>query len=473
MGLINTVVNGVKSLFGSGIANSPAAQAARADAMARVSAGTTALRFYEGVIPAQLTVKPGQPDDNVAVNYAALIVEKGVSFLFGDELRTEIGDAGDDESDEGDDTADDTTEDETHEAYVDLVWSPDQRGEDLIDLATDGAVAGDAWAKISIQPDSSPLVSKLDPCTMSADTDPHDYRRVLCYRCQYPTFDAGGRRVLYKEETTREEGGQSWLIVEYLLYDDGQSWRRQPDETRWNYSFAPIFHCKNLPNSQSFYGRPDLTPYVLQLIKYISRVDSLIGRIVRVHAAPKPYAKGIAKQELDINTTGVMFLPTVDAELGLLEMTGDLEGALAYRRLLREALAEVSHVPEVASGKLDNIAQLSGLALKILYGPLIDRTRTKQRLYGRFIKDVVRALIIIGGRGEQTVTIHWPGMVPGDPKEEVETAIAKKQLGYSNDTLIQETGGDPDAERVKRQADDKQMGTKLLDAFDRGGTPDE
>ena len=41
---------------------------------------------YYGKLPKPLKVKPGQQDDNIRLSYGRLIVDKGVSFLFGDEL---------------------------------------------------------------------------------------------------------------------------------------------------------------------------------------------------------------------------------------------------------------------------------------------------------------------------------------------------------------------------------------------------
>jgi hypothetical protein len=79
--------------------------------------------------------------------------------------------------------------------------------------------------------------------------------------------------------------------------------------------------------------------------------------------------------------------------MGALEVLGDLSSALEFYRELKQALYEVTSVPPVATGKLDSIGQLSGLALGILYGPLIAKTEKKQGTYGDMLEQIsVRAL---------------------------------------------------------------------------------
>jgi hypothetical protein len=468
MGLFNQLTQRVNTRFGNYIAGLLANQS-QTELVARQNAATTALNYYEGNYQKQLTTRAGEPDDNVFINYAEFVVEAGVDFLFGEDLGIEIGDDKEEIEADGGETPAEAKQEETAEDYLDSIWPEEQRAEDFIDLATEGAIHGDGWMKIVIDENGDPYVAVLDPNNMTADTDPDNYRKVLAFRCQYPTIDATGRKILFKEETTPE--GKGWVIRQYDSYDDGQTWTKRAEETQWSYPFAPVFHCKNLPKAHSYYGKSDLPDHVLSVIKYISRTDSLKGRIVRAHAAPKPIAKGMEKQDLQLSTTGVLFLGTnPDAKVELLEMKGELTGALEFRKQLREGLAEVTRVPEIASGKVENLGQLSGLALKILYGPLIKRTNKKRRLYGRLIKEVIAALVVIGKFGEQPVKLHWGDPLPQDPQTAIETAVGKKQLGYSNDTLIQETGGDPDLEKKKRAEEDQNLGDGLLNAFEKGQT---
>ena len=417
-----------------------------------------AVAFYYGIVPPQLKVRVGEPDDNVCINYAEVIVDKGVAFLFGKPLRITVGKGG--------------------EEYLEQVWPQAQRDEEFQEMAQDGGTSGDAYLKISIEPDGSPRVTVGDPTIFEIISDQHDLSRVVMFRCQYPLTDSTGREYFFKEETSRAADGRSWQIEQYESYD-GKRWSSVGTGVTWNFSFPPIFHCKNLPQPKSAYGKPDLTEPVLQVIAYISRLDSMCGKIVRMHSSPKPWAKNLKPQDLKWGTDGMLFLQSaggggavkVEQEIGLLEMSGDLSSALELRKVLREGLAEMTGVPEVATGKLENVGQLAGVALRLMYGPLIEKTEKKQLRYGRMITECVKALLAVGVKAgklkaaEVAVTLNWTDPLPGDEKAKTDVAEAKLRVGFSKDTVIKELGGDPVQERQKRQLDAQERG----DAFNAGG----
>lgn len=456
MNLINQMYSRVANLFRGG-------RNLTTEEMRSVTRQTfreRAMSFYHGLVAPQLKVKEGEPDDNVYINYAAVIVDKGVSFLFGKPLVIGVG----------------MDEDKSGEEYLEKVWPQAQRDEEFQEMAEDGANTGDVYLKINIEPGGSPRVTVGDPNCYELISDPHDVSRVVCYRCSYPVTDEAGKTRLFKEETTRAGDGKSWLIRQYESNDQGATWTPFGTDVSWNFPFAPVFHAKNLPQPKSMYGKPDLTEPVLKLIAYISRLDSMCGKIVRIHSSPKPYAKNLKKQDLEWGTDGMLFLKgqggigqtSVEAEIGLLEMKNDISTALSLRKVLREGLAEMTGVPEVATGKVESTGQLSGVALRIMYGPLIEKTEKKQLRYGRMIKECVAALLAIGGMAGLKVTLNWTDPLPGDEQAKVEVAEGKKRIGFSENTLIKELGGDPEHERTQREFDSQDTGTKLLDAFDQG-----
>lgn len=440
--------------------NDQMVEAARKALMTRANAG------YAGddlIINRPLKVEAGKPDDNVALNYAELIVDKGVAFLFGQDLKLSVGDA-----------ADKTASPE--ETYLEEVWPEDVRAEDLVDLATNGGIFGHVWAKIAVE-NNVPSVVVGDPECYTAEWAPDNYKKAVRYLNTYRTT-VDSKPVLRRENSYPLAGGQTWQIDLEQSTPDAPTWT-VIESYPWPYPFAPVVHCKNLPTPNQFYGKADLTRHVLALMYYINRVNSLINRIVRSHAAPKPIATGQAKVEMEMGTDQMLFLPNPNAKIALLEMTGDLEQARNFRKDLREALAEITHVPEVTTGKTDNVGQLSGRAMRILYGPLIDQTAKKRRLYGRLIKQLVGNLLVIGrkapaaagalGGQKVKVNVHWGDALPADEKEQAEVAVMKKQVGFSNDTLISELGGDPETERTQRKKDADETAANFMDQLDRGG----
>jgi hypothetical protein len=113
-------------------------------------------------------------------------------------------------------------------------------------------------------------------------------------------------------------------------------------------------------------------------------------------------------------------------------MVENISSHLDLDRRLDEALHELSRTPAVSTGKLESIGQISGLALQILYGPLVEKTETKRSTYGDLLTELNRRLLVVGGfeaEAKTPVNIQWPEILPSDPKTEVDTLIGKSQLG--------------------------------------------
>jgi len=173
---------------------------------------------------------------------------------------------------------------------------------------------------------------------------------------------------------------------------------------------------------------------------------SNINRIVRIYAHPRTVGKMIGDAlNMNANPGAVIRLEHPDAQLYNLEMHSDLSSAIETYRRLVAALHETTRIPEVATGKLDSAGNLSSLALRILYAPLLQKTESKRRLYGRAIEEMMeRALAMMGI--EDTVEIKWPELLPSDPEAERRTALLDAQVGVSKTTILRNLGYDPEVE---------------------------
>ena len=387
---------------------------------------------YYGRHRRPLRVLPGKFDDNVIVNYARVIVDKGVSFLFGDGVRFEL----------------DETNQTAAEVWLNDVWSRNRQATLLHKLALDGAICGHAFVKITNP--ASPRLVIVDPATVQAFWLPDDVDEVVRYRIQYPAIDPDtGKSVVIRQEIARD--GDVWRITDSRASGGGRF--VVTSEQVWPKPWPPIVGCQNLPAPHEFWGISDLEADVMQINDALNRVASNIARILRFHAHPRTWARGVAAGQLrmDIGVDEILTLPSPDAELRNLEMASDLQSSLQFMMRLREALHEISRVPEVATGAMERVGQLSGVALSILYQPLIEKTLTKRMLYGDMLVELNRRLLELGGWGEDMrTTIHWPEMLPGDPLAMRQVALLDQQLGVSRDTLLRQMGYDADVESMKR-----------------------
>lgn len=417
-----------------------------------------AWQIYHGDQPKPLRVLPGEPDDNIRLNLAGLVVDTGVDALFGQDIVIQV---------EGDDGMNDEATSWLRNAYEEnqdmLLWQS---------VATNGAVSGQAAVRL-IPPaegapaGSPPRVIVVDPEMLRVVWSPDDVGMVEAYVLQWIARDSMGREYGKRQVIYRD--GPGWMIEDQVATVTNPNAWQTIDQTPWRFYWAPIIAVQNLPEPNSYWGRPDLTSDVLETQLAINRVMSNAARVQRIHGHPKVVAKGVGEGDLDVGPDEAIVLPDIDSEISLLEPSATVSDHIELFKTVKSALHEISRVPEVTAGKLDNIGQLSGLALKILYGPLVRKTEVKRRLYGELIRETSEYMLELGGYGpESEIRIQWPEIIPSDPAMEATAAEALQRAGVSQSTTLSELGYDPEAESERRAGEQTNIGAALLTAFDRG-----
>ncbi len=387
---------------------------------------------YMGEMPRPLRVRAGGSDDNVRVNYARLIVDKGVSFLFGGDVGMRVVGRGSDRAG----------------AWLDAVWQANGKGTLLHRLAVNGGVCGHAFLKIARRADGMPRLVVLDPMTVDVGWRPDDWERITGFRLQWHGLDerTGRPRAFRQLITLRRD--EAWDVVDQHSDGDDPRWTTVHAE-RWPYSWPPIAGCQNLPTPNEYWGASDLEGDILEVCRTLNFVLSNAVRIVRLHAHPKLWGSGFASRELSLEPDDVTVLPHADASLHLLEMQGDLGSSLDLYARLREALHEMARVPDPwLMGSATS--RLSGAALRMLHQPLVEKTQTKRLLYGEMLTGLAANLLEMGGFGRDLrVILEWPSVMPTDPAEEARTALMHRQLGAEAGSLLRRLGVETGEEEAR------------------------
>lgn len=407
---------------------------------------------YEGRLQDPLVVKPQTYNDNVKLNFASLVVDTGVTFLFGQPPDWEL-------EQPGREIADRTQEqtEEPEEVYLDAVWKQNKKPILLHNLGVNGAIAGHVFLKMQLRPDLTyPRLIALDPATMTMYAEQDDYEDVYLFKQEWVTVDYRGRRpvmVAKRQWTLRAENRLYWTVIDEESRGTATKWT-EVGRFVWPQAWSPIFHCQNMPLPNVLWGESDLEPDIIEICKAINFAMSNRNRILRFHAHPKTWGSGFNPDSVRMDVDTITVIPNPEGVLKNLEMVTDLQSSENYTRELKEALFMISRTPEIASGKVDNIGKLSGVALKLLYGPLLSKTGTKQVLYGDMFDQVNSRLLELQGtsseRAEQMST-EWHNPLPVDSIEDAQAATLKKALGVSQDTLLQQLGYDPANEAANRQ----------------------
>ena len=401
--------------------------------------------FHGG--PDTLKRRKGEVDDNIKINYARLIVDAGVANLFGSQVMVNApAESGDEVQVAIDQMVIDNN--------APLFWQK---------MGVSGAIGGTAYYRLMVKEDDSIRWISLDPSTVEMEWDEQDYETVTGYIITFIP-NAGVNSVARRHLIQR--AGDDWVILEQEATDD--DWRTVNEEI-WPYTFPPVGHIQNLPSPHEVYGIADLEPDVLDLCDGINRVVSNINRIVRLYAHPRTWGKMIGDAlNMDANPGAVIRLEHPDAMLDNLEMKSDLASSIDLYRRLVAALHETTRIPEVATGKLDSAGQLSSLALRILYAPLLQKVESKRRTYGNGIKEMYGRSLALMGYEDISVEVVWPDILPVDPEAMRRTALIDSQLGVSRTTLLEQLGYDPELEAEGRQDDQQEQAASFNAGFDAG-----
>lgn len=412
------------------------------DESARIERYHRARCAYNGEYPKPLSGK----GRTITVNYARKIVNAGVSYLFGKEGGIVLS------TDEG------ARERNDAETYLDRVLAANHWPILLNKLGVNGGITGDPYIKIqrrSRLTGALPRLIVMDPSYVRAEWEADDVEDVWRYTVQYPDVDRRTGKPIERRQVMERSDTGAWSIADYVR-PAGGTWVQEVSEP-WPYPFAPMLHCQNLPTPNEFYGLADLDGDVLDLVESINYTLTNLDRVMDNYGHPVIYGKGL-NGDVDRKPGKIIGLGP-NGELGMLQPQGVDESSINVYLRKKEALHEVAELPEVASGKLENTGQLSGTALRILYGPIMERTMRKRATYGAMLVDLAKRLLAVGELatyGEQDVMIQWPEILPSDPVQERAVAEADVRLGASKDSQLEKFGYNPAAEAEKRQAEIQQ-----------------
>jgi hypothetical protein len=342
----------------------------------------------------------------------------------------------------------------------------------LSKLAMNGGVCGQAFMKL-IPPQGQmkyPRLVTLDPQIVRIVTPPDDCDLIQAFIIEYPgPNDMQCKQIIARVDPDNLAGiageydlDDTWQIANFQRKNKSfgginSQWEQVGETQTWPYPFPPIFTCQNLPNPNESWGIPDLTQDLIRQNRVLNFIQSNTARIIKYHAHPKTWAKGIGSTQIQMAVDDLTILQSDSAQLQNLEMHGDLSSSLNFAATIRSDMDEQSRVPAVALGRQADLPKgnISGVALALMFQPLIEKTTMKRRSYGAMIRQLTRAALVIAGLIDiadyenYAVDIHWSSLLPNDDLQAAQTALILQQLGASTSTLLSGLGLDPENEAQK------------------------
>jgi hypothetical protein len=91
---------------------------------------------------------------------------------------------------------------------------------------------------------------------------------------------------------------------------DTSGWEPAGEPYPWPYPFPPLFHNKNLPRPNEFWGRADIRPDLIGMNKSLNLDMSCIALDQIIYGNPILYANGIGEGTIDRKAGRIIQLPT-------------------------------------------------------------------------------------------------------------------------------------------------------------------
>ncbi len=481
------------NLFGGPSDSKPAFYNKSAEKMERLERYKKTWEAYLSELPDPI-IQDGPSNDNVKVNPARAIINTGVYFLFGNELKFQVSpDAAErfGESHIESDDAPAVTQNPDWLKDLNRCWKANRKQSFLFNLGLSGSIHGTPFIKII--PNSAgmnnefPRLLLLDPANVDVEWDPNDCTRILKYIIEYITQDEDSDEpILRCQEITanQDRDGRilSWTMQDYeqpMPYTYGAGYVPLEGEKvpvgspiEWPYTWAPIEQCQNVELPHMFWGLPDLDESSIEVIESLQRSMSSLNKIVRIHASPRMFAKNVMPDqidEIDVSADNIITLPNMEADLAVLQTLSNLSPSIQYAEKQREMLLEQVQVPAIALGQFETAStSISGVSLSILYAPLLQKTELKRISYGDMIERLNLKLLELMGYEDhekhESLILVWPEAMPGSAYLERQTLQQDQMMGASKHTIMGRLGYDP-VEEQKRTLEEMEETLKLQEKY--------
>lgn len=378
------------------------------------------LRAYEGYsIRGTLGTGTVSAYKRLKFNYNEPIVNLTAGFLAGGPIAWKV---------QGDPDA-------TRAAHA--IWDRSGSDAEFLEAVTTACIYGDLALFATANEFGDPRIEFVEPTLCFPCFDGADYKRLHTIEVAYERLTPDGRAVFYRE---------MWGPDAMEAWEDDTLVERRP------YDMMPAAWVRNAGIKGKPFGYSDLHG-VWDLVEEYDHIASKQTRIIDYYAAPTPVFKGINPGSITKKDNTAYFLPT-DGDARFLEWSGNTPDIDAHLSRIRNAIAEKSQVPAVAFGQADSgLTSISGVALQILYGPLISKTRRKQSQWGPALEYVMWHCLRAAGFDVTltAVDILWPDSLPVDGREQsaIQTTEVAAQI-RSRRSAMQNAGiTDPDDE-IKR-----------------------
>ena len=312
---------------------------------------------------------------------------------------------------------------------LERVWEVDNNKATVLwEIGQQGTVSGDCFIKVAYEEEYKDPAGRVHPGRVRIlplnssfcfpEFHPHDRERLIRFKLKYRFWGTsleGTRQVFTYTEILTDD------IIEEYINDELIDSRPNP------LGVIPVVHIPNVRISGSPWGLSDCND-IISINRTYNETATDVADIVNYHAAPVTVIIGAKASQLEKGANKVWGGLPKEARVENLEGGAQgLKGAMEFMALLKRSMHEMIGVPESALGQAMPVSNTSGVALSIMFQPLMNRYHQKIIQYARGLERI-NELIILNLAVKEPEMFTWnpnfntpikPGQVqqldPNDP----------------------------------------------------------
>ena len=344
--------------------------------------------------------------------------------------------------------------------YLGRVWDLNGRDSLLQQLASFGTAIGDAFLYVSVeQKDADGNLLPPEQWTTSlTPINPgfcfpvwHPLRpsEMLAALIQLPLINEDGIEVLYTLQISAKE---------LITYHNDRIISKVPNP----FGEVNLVHFPNLPAANCQFGSSDIGP-ITALSDELVQVTNSLRKVIKYFGEPTTVVYGVKVSTLEKGANKVWSGLPETARVETLEMKGDLKASLDYFKLLKASLCELTQIPQMVLDPGESrISNTSGLAMQMMFQPLVEKTRRRRLPYQSGLVRMNRLILKAAEYSKIAVseladdpkaryenTVLFGSALPKD--EQTELDLASKRIAaniWSQAEAIRQVSGVADTERL-------------------------
>lgn len=332
---------------------------------------------------------------------------------------------------------------------VDDVWEDNAKNLLLSQLVMESAIKGDSYLYVSVvDKDDAGVPLPRNEWRIKLNALPAEYCYPI-YRDDMPEIPVAVL-VSYPILTQIEEGGEPVVVQFGMFATKDQIVYLQDSEVKEvvenPLKEVPVVHFAHSPSPGSKFGQSEITK-ISSLNERYNEVMTTMSKIIEYCGEPTTIVQGAKLVNLERGANKVWSNIPADGKVYNLELKSELDPIQNYLNRVENDIFRLAETPKIAFDTQDDgYSNTSGVAMQMLFQPLVEKTQRIHKSYTKGIQVTNRLILKIherilgtnvdalfespeGKRRKYMTKVKYTTLLPKDENEELDRVIKKLDAG--------------------------------------------